>query len=91
MACKRRTADRNRCQTLKTGCLGDDWDDNKLLNDEMKQDMRELGLDKVPKNYGQPYDFQFNQEKSEAFVKKYSSPQTAEIFMTLANGFKDTY
>lgn len=78
-------------QTLKTGCLGDDWDDNKLLTDEMKQDMRELGLDKVPKNYGQPYDFQFNREKSEAFVKKYSSPQTAEIFMTLANGFKDTY
>ena len=77
--------------TQKTGCLGDDWDDNKLLTDEMKQDMRELGLDKVPKNYGQPYDFQFNREKSEAFVKKYSSPQTAEIFMTLANGFKDTY
>ena len=77
--------------TLKTGCLGDDWDDNKLLTEEMKQDMRELGLDKVPKNYGQPYDFQFNREKSEAFVKKYSSPQTAEIFMTLANGFKDTY
>ena len=77
--------------THKTGCLGDDWDDNKLLTDEMKQDMRELGLDKVPKNYGQPYDFQFNREKSEAFVKKYSSPQTAEIFMTLANGFKDTY
>ena len=78
-------------QTLKTGCLGDDWDDNKLLTEEMKKDMRELGLDKVPKNYGQPYDFQFNREKSEAFVKKYSSPQTAEIFMTLANGFKDTY
>ena len=77
--------------TQKTGCLGDDWDDNKLLTDEMKQDMRELGLDKVPKNYGQPYDSQFNREKSEAFVKKYSSPQTAEIFMTLANGFKDTY
>lgn len=77
--------------TQKTGCLGDDWDDNKLLTDEMKQDMRELGLDKVPKNYGQPYDFQFNREKSEAFVKKYSSPQTAEIFMTLANGFKNTY
>ena len=77
--------------TQKTGCLGDDWDDNKLLTDEMKQDMRELGLDKVPKNYGQPYDFQFNRGKSEAFVKKYSSPQTAEIFMTLANGFKDTY
>lgn len=77
--------------TQKTGCLGDDWDDNKFLTDEMKQDMRELGLDKVPKNYGQPYDFQFNREKSEAFVKKYSSPQTAEIFMTLANGFKDTY
>lgn len=77
--------------TQKTGCLGDDWDDNKLLTDEMKNDMRELGLDKVPKNYGQPYDFQFNREKSEAFVKKYSSPQTAEIFMTLANGFKDTY
>lgn len=77
--------------TKKTGCLGDDWDDNKLLTEEMKQDMRELGLDKVPKNYGQPYDFQFNREKSEAFVKKYSSPQTAEIFMTLANGFKDTY
>ena len=77
--------------TLKTGCLGDDWDDNKLLTDEMKQDMRELGLDKVPKNYGQPYDFQFNREKSEAFVRKYSSPQTADIFMTLANGFKDTY
>ena len=78
-------------QSLKTGCLGDDWDDNKLLTEEMKKDMRELGLDKVPKNYGQPYDFQFNREKSEAFVKKYSSPQTAEIFMTLANGFKDTY
>ena len=78
-------------QTLKTGCLGDDWDDNKLLTEEMKQDMRELGLDKVPKNYGQPYDFQFNREKSEAFVKKYSSPETAEIFMKLANGFKDTY
>ena len=78
-------------QTLKTGCLGDDWDDNKLLTEEMKQDMRELGLHKVPKNYGQPYDFQFNREKSEAFVKKYSSPETAEIFMTLANGFKDTY
>ena len=77
--------------TQKTGCLGDDWDDNKLLTEEMKQDMRELGLDKVPKNYGQPYDFQFNREKSEAFVKKYSAPQTAEIFMTLANGFKDTY
>lgn len=77
--------------TNKTGCLGDDWDDNKLLTEEMKQDMRELGLHKVPKNYGQPYDFQFNREKSEAFVKKYSSPQTAEIFMTLANGFKDTY
>ena len=77
--------------TNKTGCLGDDWDDNKLLTDEMKQDMRELGLDKVPKNYGQPYDFQFNREKSEAFVKKYSKPETAEIFMTLANGFKDTY
>lgn len=77
--------------THKTGCLGDDWDNNKLLTDEMKQDMRELGLDKVPKNYGQPYDSQFNREKSEAFVKKYSSPQTAEIFMTLANGFKDTY
>ena len=77
--------------TNKTGCLGDDWDENKLLTDEMKKDMRELGLDKVPKNYGQPYDFQFNREKSEAFVKKYSSPQTAEIFMTLANGFKDTY
>ena len=77
--------------TQKTGCLGDDWDDNKLLTEEMKKDMRELGLDKVPKNYGQPYDFQFNREKSEAFVKKYSSPQTAEIFMTLANGFKDTY
>ena len=77
--------------TQKTGCLGDDWDDNKFLTDEMKQDMRELGLDKVPKNYGQSYDFQFNREKSEAFVKKYSSPQTAEIFMTLANGFKDTY
>ena len=77
--------------TLKTGCLGDDWDDNKLLTDEMKNDMRELGLDKVPKNYGQPYDFQFNREKSEAFVKKYSKPETAEIFMTLANGFKDTY
>lgn len=44
--------------TQKTGCLGDDWDDNKLLTEEMKQDMRELGLDKVPKNYGQPYDFQ---------------------------------
>ena len=78
-------------QTLKTGCLGDDWDDNKLLTEEMKKDMRELGLHKVPKNYGQPYDFQFNREKNEAFVKKYSSPQTAEIFMTLANGFKDTY
>ena len=78
-------------QTLKTGCLGDDWDDNKLLTEEMKKDMRELGLDKVPKNYGQPYDFQFNREKNEAFVKKYSSPETAEIFMTLANGFKDTY
>ena len=77
--------------TNKTGCLGDDWDDNKLLTEEMKQDMRELGLDKVPKNYGQPYDSQFNREKSEAFVKKYSSPQTAEIFMTLANGFKDTH
>ena len=77
--------------TKKTGCLGDDWDDNKLLTEEMKKEMRELGLDKVPKNYGQPYDFQFNREKSEAFVKKYSSPQTAEIFMTLANGFKDTY
>ena len=77
--------------TNKTGCLGDDWDDNKLLTDEMKQDMRELGLDKVPKNYGQPYDFQFNREKSEEFVKKYSKPETAEIFMTLANGFKDTY
>ena len=77
--------------TQKTGCLGDDWDDNKLLTEEMKKDMRELGLDKVPKNYGQPYDFKFNREKSEAFVKKYSSPQTAEIFMTLANGFKDTY
>ena len=77
--------------TNKTGCLGDDWDENKLLTDEMKQDMRELGLDKVPKNYGQPYDFQFNREKSEAFVKKYSKPETAEIFMTLANGFKDTY
>lgn len=77
--------------TKKTGCLGDDWDDNKLLTEEMKQDMRELGLDKVPKNYGQPYDSQFNREKSEAFVKKYSSPQTAEIFMTLANGFKNTY
>ena len=77
--------------TLKTGCLGDDWDDNKLLTEEMKQDMRELGLDKVPKNYGQPYNFQFNREKSEAFVKKYSKPETAEIFMTLANGFKDTY
>ena len=77
--------------TQKTGCLGDDWEENKFLTDEMKQDMRELGLDKVPKNYGQPYDFQFNREKSEAFVKKYSSPQTAEIFMTLANGFKDTY
>ena len=77
--------------TNKTGCLGDDWDDNKLLTEEMKQDMRELGLDKVPKNYGQPYDFQFNREKSEAFVKKYSKPETAEIFMTLANGFKDTY
>lgn len=77
--------------TQKTGCLADDWDDNKLLTEEMKQDMRELGLDKVPKNYGQPYDSQFNREKSEAFVKKYSSPQTAEIFMTLANGFKDTY
>ncbi len=77
--------------TNKTGCLGDDWDDNKLLTDEMKNDMRELGLDKVPKNYGQPYDFQFNREKSEAFVKKYSKPETAEIFMTLANGFKDTY
>ena len=77
--------------TQKTGCLGDDWDDNKLLTEEMKQDMRELGLDKVPKNYGQPYDFQFNREKSEAFVKKYSKPETAEIFMTLANGFKDTY
>ena len=77
--------------TQKTGCLGDDWDDNKLLTEEMKKDMRELGLDKVPKNYGQPYDFQFNREKSEAFVKKYSSPQTAEIFMKLANGFKDTY
>lgn len=75
----------------KTGCLGDDWDDNKLLTEEMKQDMRELGLDKVPNNYGQPYDFQFNREKSEAFVKKYASPQTAEIFMSLANGFKDTY
>lgn len=80
-----------RIDTQKTGCLGDDWDDNKLLTDEMKQDMRELGLDKVPKNYGQPYDFQFNRENSEAFVKKYSSPQTAEIFMTLANGFKNTY
>ena len=57
-------------RTLKTGCLGDDWDDNKLLTEEMKQDMRELGLDKVPKNYGQPYDFKFNREKSEAFVKK---------------------
>ena len=78
-------------QTLKTGCLGDDWDDNKLLTEEMKQDMRELGLHKVPKNYGQPYDFKFNREKNEAFVKKYSSPETAEIFMTLANGFKDTY
>ena len=78
-------------QTLKTGCLGDDWDENKLLTEEMKKDMRELGLDKVPKNYGQPYDFQFNREKSEAFVKKYSSPETAEIFMTLANGFKDIY
>ena len=77
--------------TQKTGCLGDDWEDNKLLTEEMKKDMRELGLHKVPKNYGQPYDFQFNREKSEAFVKKYSSPQTAEIFMTLANGFKDTY
>ena len=77
--------------TNKTGCLGDDWDDNKLLTEEMKQDMRELGLDKVPKNYGQPYDFQFNREKNEAFVKKYSSPETAKIFMTLANGFKDTY
>ena len=77
--------------TLKTGCLGDDWDDNKLLTDEMKQDMRELGLDKVPKNYGQPYDFKFNREKSEAFVRKYSSPATADIFMTLAHGFKDTY
>lgn len=77
--------------TKKTGCLGDDWNDNKLLTEEMKQDMRELGLDKVPKNYGQPYDSQFNREKSEAFVKKYSSPQTAEIFMTLANGFKNTY
>lgn len=77
--------------TNKTGCLGDDWDENKLLTEEMKKDMRELGLDKVPKNYGQPYDSQFNREKSEAFVKKYSSPQTAEIFMTLANGFKDTY
>ena len=77
--------------TQKTGCLGDDWDDNKLLTEEMKKDMMELGLHKVPKNYGQPYDFQFNREKSEAFVKKYSAPQTAEIFMTLANGFKDTY
>lgn len=77
--------------TQKTGCLGDDWEENKFLTEEMKQDMRELGLDKVPKNYGQPYDFQFNREKSEAFVKKYASPQTAEIFMTLANGFKDTY
>lgn len=77
--------------TQKTGCLADDWDDNKLLTDEMKKDMRELGLDKVPKNYGQPYDFQFNRENSEAFVKKYSKPETAEIFMTLANGFKDTY
>ena len=77
--------------TNKTGCLGDDWDDNKLLTEEMKQDMREIGLDKVPKNYGQPYDFQFNREKDEAFVRKYSSPETAEIFMTLANGFKDTY
>lgn len=77
--------------TQKTGCLGDDLDDNKLLTEEMKQDMRELGLDKVPNDYGQPYDFQFNREKSEAFVKKYSSPETAEIFMTLANGFKDTY
>ena len=77
--------------TQKTGCLGDDWDENKLLTEEMKQDMRELGLDKVPKNYGQPYNFQFNREKSEAFVKKYSSPQTAEIFMTMAKGFKDTY
>ena len=77
--------------TQKTGCLGDDWDDNKLLTEEMKHDMRELGLDKVPKNYGQPYDFQFNREKNEAFVKKYSSPETAEIFMSLANGFKDTY
>lgn len=77
--------------TNKTGCLGDDWDENKLLTEEMKNEMRELGLDKVPKNYGQPYDFQFNREKSEAFVKKYSKPETAEIFMTLANGFKDTY
>ena len=77
--------------TNKTGCLGDDWEDSKLLTEEMKNDMRELGLDKVPKNYGQPYDFQFNREKSEAFVKKYSKPETAEIFMTLANGFKDTY
>ena len=77
--------------TNKTGCLGDDWDENKLLTEEMKQDMRELGLDKVPKNYGQPYDFKFNREKSEAFVRKYSSPETADIFMTLANGFKDTY
>ena len=77
--------------TLKTGCLGDDWEENKLLTEEMKNDMRELGLDKVPKNYGQPYDFQFNREKSEAFVKKYSSPETADIFMSLANGFKDTY
>ena len=77
--------------TNKTGCLGDDWEDNKLLTEEMKNDMRELGLDKVPKNYGQPYDFQFNREKNEAFVRKYSSPETAEIFMTLANGFKDTY
>ena len=77
--------------TQKTGCLGDDWDDNKLLTEEMKQDMRELGLHKVPNNFGQPYDFKFNREKNEAFVTKYSSPQTAEIFMTLANGFKDTY
>ena len=77
--------------TQKTGCLGDDWDSNKLLTEEMKQDMRELGLDKVPKNYGQPYDFQFNREKHEAFVTKYSSPQTASLFMTLTNGFEDTY
>ena len=77
--------------TQKTDCLGDDLDDNKLLTEEMKQDMRELGLDKVPNDYGQPYDFKFNREKNEAFVKKYSKPETAEIFMTLANGFKDTY